>query len=144
MCREERSRPHQGIRMMRLQEQEQDLHAEAASWKLLAALHGNQDLTYPGGLAGVGLQGCGKAMPTKQLAASLIAGELDLNRCINLGGISNYKRWLLDEPSGFLLAFIAGPPTMDIADTSSRARMGLTQRASGSTRYIIAICIYKP
>ena len=84
VCREERSRPHQGIRIMRLQEQEQDLHAEAASWKLLAALHGNQDLTYPGGLAGVGLQGCGKAMPTKQLAAFLIASELDLNRCLLL------------------------------------------------------------
>ena len=68
------------MRIIRLQEQEQDLHAEAASWKLLAALHGNQDLMYPGGLAGVGLQGCGKAMATKQVAASLIASDLELNR----------------------------------------------------------------
>lgn len=65
---------------MRLQEEEQDLLAEAASWKLLAALFGNQDMTYPGGSVG-GLQGCGKAMPTSQVAASLIASDLELNRC---------------------------------------------------------------
>ena len=79
-CREERSRHQQGMRIIRLQEQEQDLHAEAASWKLLAALHGHQDLMYPGGPAGASLQGCGKAMLTKQMAASLIGSDLELNR----------------------------------------------------------------
>lgn len=91
MCREERSRHQQGIRIMRLQEQEQDLHAEAASWKLLASLHGSQDLTYPGGLSGIGLHGCGKAMPTKQVAASLIGSDLELNRYLPPHQLSLYS-----------------------------------------------------
>lgn len=81
-CREERSRSQQGVRSLKLQEQEQDLHAEAATWKLLAALHGIQDLTFPGGPTSQGLPGYGKALPAKQKAASLIATDLEMNRSL--------------------------------------------------------------
>ena len=78
--REERFRHQQGARALRLQEQEQDLYAESASWKLLAALHGIQDPSFPGGQTGGALQGFGKEEPTKQKAASVIASDPGINR----------------------------------------------------------------
>lgn len=80
ICREERSRSHQTMRMLKLQQQEQELDAEAASWKLLAALHGIQDPSYPGGPPLKGMRGYGGAMPTRQRAASLLASDLEVNR----------------------------------------------------------------
>lgn len=61
---------------------EQDLYAEAASWKLLATLHGTRDMAYPAGSGDHCLEGYGASKCSKQKAAALIATDPKLNRCV--------------------------------------------------------------
>jgi hypothetical protein len=61
----------------------EDLNAEAATWKLLYILHGIEDPSYPGGMGGPPLQGCGKTRRSRQQAAALIMDDPGINRCLS-------------------------------------------------------------
>lgn len=74
------SQQRHGVRSLRLQELAADSDAEAATWRLLAVLHGIPEMSFPGGLGGPRVEKVGDARHTQQRAAGLIERDAALNR----------------------------------------------------------------
>lgn len=55
--------------------------AEAATFELIALLHGDDPARLAAGSGGSQLPACGKAITVRQRIADIIAGDSELNRC---------------------------------------------------------------
>lgn len=83
-CREEvrGSVGHGGARALHQRGLAEELEAEAATWVLLSHLYADANLRVPAGWGGPPLAGAGSAATTSQRAASEIASDPALNRCM--------------------------------------------------------------